>query len=184
LQEIKPYIIKSLQFLPQLFPDLYHIISKLCIFQGRLSSCMMYPSFENDFSSMEENVISDLVKQTAMDDTWSLGYLIDEEKLTKQANALFIGKNESDLRSIFKGNGDKCDYLSTGLSEIKTMKCQVQRWWNIKNVGYPYFGLVKDIYKYISPGKRFIFEFSFTNNTVNQYKVDISDVTIRYKIPD
>jgi hypothetical protein len=142
----------------------------------------MFPTFENDFSSMEENAISDLVKQTTLDNTWSLKKFIDEERLTEKANALFIGKNESDLRGIFNGIGDKCDYLPSGVAETKTVKCQAQRWWNVKEVGYPYFGLIKVVDKYIYPGVKLIFEFSFTNNKVSKYIVTISDVTIHKDI--
>lgn len=147
-------------------------VSSCCLV---LTGCIMFSTWENDFSLMAENPISDLVKNNVIGDT----SIIDKEKFTNEANLLFLGMQEKNLKSLFKGNEDNCNDLSSGLSENKIIKCQAKIWWNLNNNGYPYFGLIKNYNQYIHPGVNLIFMFSLNKiNKIYRFEVNVSDITI------
>lgn len=139
----------------------------------------MYPSWENDFSAMNNDAISELVKQTAFKFSMSLKQLLDEDKLKEKTNLIFIGKNERELQKLFKENGDVCNYSITIISNNKRVECRANRRWSLQNVGYPYFGLIKESYKYRYPGISLRFKFLLNNErNIQQCNVSQTDITI------
>lgn len=118
----------------------------------------MFATGENDFSAMNNDLLSDLIKQSALKDTWSSNELLDKKRFLENANPLFMEKDYRFLIHTFTEGGDHCEPVSP---MTNAMKCSAKRWWNVNNVGYPYMGIVKNIDKYIYPGVQINFEFFF-----------------------
>ena len=116
-----------------------------------LTGCIATAAARNDFSQMGNDVFSKLVKDSIRENFGHYGYEgINQAKIMEQGKNLFIGKIEDEILSVFMVSGGRCvsadSSNSRGVEE--PLVCEISKKWRLKNVGHPYFDIVKDIPEY------------------------------------
>ena len=149
----------------------------LCTYVAGLCACMYMPAARDDFSAMENDPFSNLIRngQYGKDNLEKRGRVgvssLDPEKLTELSRAMFQEKQYSDVVEYFEKYGGECS--SSKSREEETFSCSINRRWKIKNIGASF-----DMSNWPEPGVKFIFYFPSVRNITN-FKLTIFDISLR-----
>lgn len=131
----------------------------------------------DDFSTMEDDLFSALIKENIT--PGKIGK--NQTKLKVAGEKLFADKEENEIWSVFSKHGGRCAPANIMFIRIneEQLTCEISKKWRLKNVGYPYFGIIKDVPEYWAiPGAQLVFKFNFSNiNKVIKTELKIMDVT-------
>lgn len=152
-----------------------------------MTGCMMTAAARNDFSQMGNDYFSTLIKNSIPENFGPHGFEgIRRDMVIAEGRRYFSGKEEKEVLSIFHASGDKCEpsNLSVGMNYGGPLVCGASRKWALKNIGYPSFGVFKDIPSYWpEPGAKLIFRFLLSpNKTIDSTEIDIVDITVRKNV--
>jgi hypothetical protein len=150
-----------------------------------LSACMYMPAARDDFSVMEVEPFSNLIRsgQYEQGDPQtgrSVGVsMLDPIKLTTLSRTLFFKKSFLEVVELFAKHGGICAPSRNG-GQIKLLTCSIERHWKLKNIGAPF-----DTSNWSDPAIRLIYRFTITDAHSGlelELELEIIDITLAKQI--
>lgn len=153
-----------------------------------LSGCMATSVWKDDFTQIGDDFLSKLVKDSISEVNPDPHHYdeIRQSNVMKNGKTFFVGKNEEDVSAIFNKNGGRCTSVNLSIEHNieNILKCEISKTWRLRNIGYPYFDLIKDIPDYWPiPGVKLIFKFNLSpNKDVTNAEIETVDITVEKNI--
>lgn len=114
-----------------------------------LTACTVTPVARHDYSKMQQDVFTDVVKGIRGNTRHLSSNLSKGRELSEE---IVRGKRRDELEALFRTPGGKCRMLDT----VNVMNCSVERWWTYTDVR-----LVAERENICKPGMGIFYSFYF-----------------------
>jgi hypothetical protein len=149
-----------------------HVVLLGCLIQI-LVGCM--PVARDDFSVLENDVLSNLVRNSYSEVNLTPGYShgalgvgrLDVKKANSLANTLFVGKQQTEVIQLFHEGGGQCT-----ADEGNILRCEFTRRWKLKMDGFDTSDWADENAKF-----ELLFTINKSNLRVNFLELSIIDMT-------